>query len=114
MKSMIKNCNSLTSLVINGIFFIATSTEKMFYNTSIISVNLSNFFSEIEINRNEMFGFCNNLTSITTSKKSNNGKIIVKNLSAMFEGSESLKKIGLSNKNTSYATDIPNMFLIYK
>ena len=111
MKSMFENCNSLTSFDINGITFNVISTEKMFYNTSITFFDLSNFFSEKEINCNEMFAFCNNLTSITTSKKNDNRKLIVKNLYSMFKGSESLIKIDLSNLDTSYATDMSNMFL---
>ena len=111
MKSMFENCNSLTSFDINGITFNVSSTEKMFYNTSIILMDLTYFYSEYEIIASKMFAYCKRLINITTLKNNKNKPIIVKNSSGMFEGSDSLVSIDLSNLNTLNTTDISKMFL---
>ena len=99
-----KNKNTL-KLVSNKLYLIE---NIIFYDcSSLTSLNLSNFNTNIILDMNDMFCDCVSLTNIDLSNINTNN---VTTMKKMFYNCFSLKSLNLSNFNTSNVEDMKNMF----
>ena len=80
----------------------------LFYDcSSIISLNLSNFYTNKVKNMSHMFSNCSSLNSLDLSNFDTNK---VTDMNNMFSNCSSLKSLDLSNFNTKNVTDMNSMF----
>ena len=82
-------------------------TSKMFYFSSLTSINLSNLNTKNVMDMNYMFWYCNDLTSLDVSKFDTSS---VKDMSYMFSSCSKLTSLNVSNFKTSNVRDMSNMF----
>ena len=89
-----------------------TSMYNMFgYCNNLTTLDLSNFNTSKVTNMENMFGSCNNLTSLDLSNFDTSN---VTNMGNMFSSCNNLTTLDLSNFNTSKVTNMYNMFAYCK
>ena len=109
MSWMFSNCNSLTSLDLNGWDTSnVTNMSGMFVDcSSLISLDVSNWDTSNVTNMIDMFNGCSSLTSLDVSRWDTSN---VTNINGMFSSCSSLTSLDASGWDTSNVTDMRMMF----
>jgi surface protein len=111
MANVFNNCTSLSGLTGINTWNTSkvTTMNNMFANTKITSIDLSNWNTSSVTTTNSMFGTCTALTAITGLNTWSMSKVT--DMAGMFNGSNKLTTLDLSNWNLSACTTMINMFL---